>query len=115
MGDEEVEVPAVDVALADQLGLVGLPDGGLQALALMDVLAADVDVAGVGPDSVAGDQGALDQEVRVVPKDLAVLAGARLGLVGVDDEVVRALALGLGHEGPLQTGGEARPAPAAQA
>src|SRR5690606_27066279 len=62
-----------------------------------------------------GDQAALDQQVRVVAQDLAVLAGARLGLVGVDHQVVRPLALLLRHEGPLQAGAEAAATAPAQA
>ena len=46
--DVDVERPAVDVVLADQLGLVGLVDRRLQALALENVFAAHVDVGGVG-------------------------------------------------------------------
>ena len=38
----------------------------------------------------AGDQAALDQVMRIVAQDLAVLAGAGLGFVGIDDEIVRA-------------------------
>jgi hypothetical protein len=37
----------------------------------------------------AGDQAALDQRVRIVAHDVAVLAGARLGFVGIDDEIMR--------------------------
>ena len=105
--DVEVEVAAVDVVLADQLGLVGLVDRGLQALALADELAAHVDVAGVRAHREAGDQAALDQEMRIVPHDLAVLAGAGLGLVGIDHEIVRPAADLLGHERPFQPGREA--------
>ena len=47
--DVEVESPAVDVVLADQLGLIGLVDRGLQPLALTDVFAAHIDVGGVAP------------------------------------------------------------------
>ncbi len=74
-----------------------------------------IDVAGVGLHRVAGDQAAFDQEVRVVPHDLPVLAGAWFGLVGVDHQIVRPLAQHLGHERPLQPGAEARAAAAAQA
>ena len=45
--DVDVEIPAVDVVLADQLRLIGLVDRGLQALALADEFAADIDVAGM--------------------------------------------------------------------
>src|SRR6202000_370228 len=48
--------------------------------------------------------------------DLAVFAGARLGLVGVDDEVARTPILRfLRHEGPLHAGRESSAAAAAQA
>ena len=114
--DVDVERPAVDVVLADQPGLVGLVDRRLQALALEDVFAAHVDVGGVGAHREAGDQAALDQRVRIVAQDLAVLAGAGLGFVGVDDEIMRPLGVDdLGHERPFQAGREARAAAAAQA
>ena len=77
--DVAVEREAVDVVLADQPRLIGLVDGALQRLALADELAADVDVGGVRPHGEAGDQAALDQEMRIVPHDLPVLAGAGLG------------------------------------
>ena len=106
--DVEVERPAVDVVLADQPRLIGLVDRGLQALALADEFAADVDVAGVRGHGRAGVEAALDQEMRVVPHHLAVLAGAGLGLVGIDHEIMRAVVgLLLGHERPFQPGREA--------
>ena len=112
--DVEVEVPAVDVVLADQLGLVGLVDRRLQLLALADELAAHVDVAGVRAHREGGEQRALDQQMRIMPHDLAVLAGAGLRLVGVDHEIGRPR-IALGHERPLEAGREARAAAAAQA
>src|ERR1019366_6864684 len=57
---------------------------------------------------------ALDQLMRVEPQDIAVLAGAGLAFVGVDDEVMRLVA-GLGHEGPFHAGWKARAAAAAHA
>ena len=111
----EIERKAVHVVLADQLRLIGLIDRGLQPLALADELAAHVDVAGVRAHREARDQAALDQQMRIVPHDLAVLAGAGLGLVGVDDEVVRPAVVLLRHERPLQPGREAGAAAAAQA
>ena len=113
--DVEVEVVAVDVVLADELRLIGLVDRGLQPLALADELAAHIDVARAAVHRAAGDQAALDQKMRIVPHDLAVLAGAGLGLVGIDHEIVRPVADGLGHERPFHAGREARAAAAAQA
>ncbi len=112
--DVEVEVPAVDVVLADQLGRVGLIDRRLQPLALADELAAHVDVSGVRPHGEGREQAALDQMVRIVPHDLAVLAGAGLRFVAVDDEVGRA-GIVLRHERPLEAGREAGAAATAQA
>src|SRR5262249_23756577 len=100
---------------ADQAGFIGFIDGHLQALALADELAADVDVGRVRPHGEAGDQTALDQEMRVVPHDLAVLAGAGLRLVGIDHEVVRPAVRLLGHEPPLEPGREPGAAATAQA
>ena len=77
-------------------------------------LAADVDEGVVGADRVRGVDAALDERVRVGEHERDVLAGTRLGLVGVDDEVVR-LAVVLRDEAPLHAGREAGAATAAQA
>src|ERR1700719_1146625 len=54
--------------------------------------------------------------MRIMPHDLAVLAGAGLGLVGIDHEIARPAVGGfLRHERPFQAGRETRPAAAAQA
>jgi hypothetical protein len=99
----------VDVVGADQPRLIGLGDGALERLALGDVLAADVDVAGMSVHREGGDQAPLDQEMRVMPHDLPVLAGARLRLVGVDHEVMRPSVRLLGHERPFEAGREPAP------
>src|SRR5690606_1372712 len=66
---------------------------------------ADVDVAPLRADRVGRQRAPFDQSVRGPPHDLAVLEGARLRFVGVADEVMRLDPL-LGHERPLETGGE---------
>ena len=53
-------------------------DRALKALALADEFATDIDVAIVHAHGAAGDQTAFDQQMRIVPHDLAVLAGAGL-------------------------------------
>src|ERR1051325_3981630 len=53
--------------------------------------------------------------MRIVTHDVPVLAGAGLGFIGVDDKIVRPLLHLFRHEGPFETGGESRPAAAAQA
>jgi hypothetical protein len=63
-------------------GLIGLIDRGADSPAA-DEFAADVDVASVCRHRCACDQAAFDQEMRV-GHDLAVLAGAGLGLVGIN-------------------------------
>src|SRR5207248_10916319 len=63
-----------------------------------------------------GDQAALDEQVRIVPPDLAVLAGTGFGFIGIDDEVARPPVLALfRHERPLQAGRETRAAASALA
>ena len=74
-----------------------------------------IDVAGVRAHGEAGDQAALDQQMRIVPHDLAVLAGAGLGLVGIDDEIARPAVRFLRHERPFQAGRKAGAAAAALA
>src|SRR5205085_5701988 len=80
-----------------------------------DEFATDIDVGRAGAHGEAGDQCTLDQLVRIVADDLAVLATPGLGFVGVDDQEVGFAGLGLlGHEAPLHARGETRPAAAAQ-
>ena len=95
--------------------VVGLRDRPFQPLALADEFAADVDVAIVHAHGAAGDQAALDQKMRIVPHDLAILARAGLRLVGVDDEITRPAIGLLGHERPFQPGRKSRAAAAALA
>jgi hypothetical protein len=112
----DIEIPARPArVLADQAGGVGLLDRLLEHLALADVFAAYIDVAGLRPHREGRDQAPLDQQVRIVPHDIPVLAGAGLGLIRVDDQIVRPLADLLGHEGPFEAGRESRPAPTTQA
>ena len=110
----EIEVPAIDVVLADELCVIGLVDRGLEHLALTDEFAADIDVGGMRPHGEAREQRAFDQELRIMAHDVPILASAGLGFIGVDDEVVRAAVRLLWHERPFQSGGKARPAAASQ-
>ena len=92
------------VRLGERLlaALVGLPD-----------LAVHVVVAAHAAHRVGGDRHALDQRMRVVAHDVAVLERAGLAFVGIADEILLALVL-LRHEAPLEAGGKARAAAAAQ-
>src|SRR5262249_26952029 len=69
-----------------------------------------INIARVRRHGGASVEAAFDEKMRVVPHDLAVLAGAGLRLVGVDDEIVRPVTDLLGHERPLEASGEARAA-----
>src|SRR5690606_20889936 len=80
MVDMDVDVPAALVVLADQAGLVALVDRPLQRLALADELAAHIDVGRMRLHGETGDHAALDERVRVVTENVAVLAGPRLRL-----------------------------------
>ena len=93
----------------------GLPPGRVsRILAPSGKFAADVDVGQLRVDRVAGDHHALDELVRVLVDDVAVLERARLGLVRVADEVDRFQAVLL-DETPLDAAWEPRAAASAQA
>ena len=109
MVDIEIEVPAMDVVLADEPRLIGLVDRGLEPLALADEFAAHIDIADMGAHGGAGDEAAFDEEMRIMAHDLAVLAGAGLGFIGIDDEIVRAAADCFGMKDHLRPVG--KPAP----
>ncbi len=85
----------------------------VQQLGAVRHLAPDVDVGKFDVVGPTRDHHPLDQLVGIFVDDLAVLEGARLGLVGVADQVNR-LATATVHKAPLQPGAEARSAPAAQ-
>ena len=85
-------------------------------LVLRLVLTADIDEHVRRLDRMCGDQRALEEAERDAEHDLAVLEGARLGLIGVDHEVVRLRELvRLRDEAPLHPGWEERTAAAPQA
>ena len=113
--EEEIEIPAVDIVLADQLCGVALVDGRLQPFTLANELTADIYVASVRAHSEGRDQAAFDQVMRIVAHDLPVLARTGFGFVGIDDEIVRTILHFLRHEGPFETRRETRAAATAQA
>ena len=120
--DEDVEIIArLGRILAEQPRVIGFLDGRLHDLGFHDIFAANVNIGGPRTHRETGDQRALDQLVRIVAQDFAVLARTRLGFIGIDHQKARpriALAVlrrFLGHERPFQTGRETRPAATAQA
>src|SRR5947209_7989348 len=76
----EAEARAQDVFPQVTL-VVGLFDGIVEKLRFPGVLAPDVDVSGGGADRVPTDDHALDEQVRGVPHDIAVLESPWLGFV----------------------------------
>ena len=107
----EAEAAAEDV-LAQVARFVRLGHGVLQPPDDVQHLAADVDEGVARADREAGNDDAFDERVGVGHHQRGVLAGARLGLVRVDHQVVRPAVLG--DEAPLHAGREARAAAAAQ-
>ena len=100
-------------------------------MGLVVVLAADEDVRLAQLAGVAADRDALEDEVGVKVHQEPVFEGARLALVGVDREVAffdigvgagvavvghfgAVVELDGGQKGPLEAGGEAGPAAAAE-
>ena len=92
------------VDVTEVLALAQLLERVDEHLVLALVLAADVDEDVLRLDRAGRDQAALEEAERDAKHDLAVLERAGLGLVGVDDEVVRLRHLvGLRDEAPLAT------------
>ena len=81
-------------AVAQVAAVVGLADRRVEDLGLELVLAADEDERAVGARGHRADDAALDQQVRVLLHQQAVLERARLGLVRVAAEVLVHRALG---------------------
>jgi len=92
----------------EEAGLVGLLDRRVENVALEVVLAPDEDEAAVRAGGARRDRDPLDQLVGVLLHQLAVLEGARLGLVGVAAQVLVHVAAR--QEARLLAHREARPA-----
>ena len=101
--------------LADQPGRVGLVDRGIENTRFVMEFAAAVDIGRAGAHRETGQQTALDQLVRIVTHDLAVLAGTGFGFVGVHDQIGRTAGVFLRHERPFEACRETGTATAAQA
>src|SRR5208337_4084321 len=92
--------------LSQPSACIGLFQGTINDVLQIAVFSPDVDIALVGPDGKAGDDHSLDQLVGIVFEQGPVLAGSRLALIRVADNV---LGLGglFGYEAPLHAGVEA--------
>ena len=100
---------------ADEARLVGLVDGHLHVGRLVVEFASNVNVGGSGAHGTASNEAALDELVRIVSHDLAILAGARLAFVSVYDQIFGPTVGRLVHEAPLEAAGKAGAASASQA
>src|SRR5205085_11303266 len=92
MVEIKIEVPAMDIVLANKTRFIGLIDCRLKVLALANELASYVDIADMSAHGGTREQATLDEKMRIVPHDVAVLAGARLRFIGIDDKIVRPVA-----------------------
>ena len=99
---------------ADQPLRPRLGNGRLEEARALGKLATDVDVGLLHLVRPAGDHDPLDELVRILVDDVAVLERAGFGLVGVGDQV-NGLAAPAVEQTPLDAAGEAGAAPAAQA
>ena len=88
-------------------------DRALEDFRALREFSADVDVRGVRIERITGDQHSFEQLVRIFVNDVAVFECARLGFVGVADQIHRPLFVRL-DKAPFQTAGESRSAAAAE-
>ena len=100
--------------LAQKAVFPRLLDGDLQAVNGDGIFGADVDVALVGADGIAGDGHGLQHHVGVALQHRTVHKGAGVALIGVAADVLH-VARALPGKQPLLAGGEAAAAAAAQA
>ena len=106
----ELEFRAQDV-LAQEAVLLRLLDRDAETLHRDRILRADVEIAVVGADGVAGDDHALDDCQRIAFQDGAVHECARIALVTVADDVLL-VARNILRELPLAAAGESAAAAA---
>lgn len=105
----EVHIEAVSTparVLAEEPRLVRLVDRLLDVARLLVELAPNVDVRCGCVHGPPGNEATFDELMGVAAHDLAVLAGAWLAFVGVDDEVARSWVLlpaGFVHKRPFET------------
>ena len=70
-------------------------------------LSTNVNVSSTSVHGVSSNQTTFDESVGVLTDNLTILASSRLGLIAVHHQEVGTTILGgLGHETPLQAGGE---------
>src|SRR5438132_697414 len=88
-------------------------DGALEDLCALGKLAPYIYVSGVDIEGVTGNQGALEQLVRILMNNVTILEGARLRLVGIANQIHRLLLVRL-NKAPLHPGWETSATTSAQ-
>src|SRR6266404_6208033 len=106
--------PGAEHVAPEEISLSRILDGALENLRALGELTADVDVGCLCTERETRDQDSLDQLVRVLVNNVAVLESPRLRFIGVADQVDRFFFVGL-DEAPLYAAGKTRAAAAAQA
>ena len=107
-------VTGAENVFADEIFRASFLDGAIQNLRAFGHFAADVNVGELHVVREAGNDHAFDQLMRILVHDLAILERARLGFVGVADEINRLAALAI-YKAPLETARETGTAATAQA
>ena len=107
-------IAAVEDVFAEETGRLGLGDCLFQHLPAGGELAADVEVGQLHPVGEAAEDHSLQQLVRILMDDLAVLEGAGLRFVRVADQIDRLRNLGGIDEAPLHPRGKTGAAASAQ-
>ena len=103
--DIEIQIAAKNLLAQEALG-VSVIDGFFHDLEQVAILAAQIDKAHFGADRQACDDDPFNYRVGIILEDQAVLAGARLAFISIDQDVLWFRRL-LGNKRPLHPGREA--------
>ncbi len=102
--DVEVEAGAMNVPAEDP-GSVAFANGSIQNAVAGAVLVSKIKIGAIGPNGVAGENDALDQLMRVLFHQVAVVEGAGFAFISVDGKVDRSWVI-LWKERPFKPGGK---------
>lgn len=100
--------------LSNEALLVGLIDSPLKLDLLVPELTSHVDVGSLGSHAESDHECTLDELVRVVSQNFSIFACTGLRLVTVNHKIGGTAVGDLGHEGVLETAGEAGTASATE-
>jgi hypothetical protein len=103
----DIESGAENVA-PKEIVLACFFDGAFEDFRALWKLASYVNVGRAGVQGETGDQDAFQQLMRIFVNDVAVFERARLGFIGVADQIDRPLFVRL-DEAPFETAGKSGP------